>query len=63
MNHRRQGNKRRQPLIAIHAVKDKQMETDLKGAPHRFRVYRIELDECAICHKPRKDHLPEDRAS
>jgi hypothetical protein len=27
-----------------------------KDEPHAFKVYRLGLDECALCHRPFAEH-------
>lgn len=45
-----------QRLRGIHAMSEMRAAADLKGKPHRYKVFRLELDECAECQKPRSEH-------
>jgi hypothetical protein len=45
-----------QQLRGIHEMTERRAKADLKGKPHGYKVFRLELDECAECQQPRGAH-------
>jgi hypothetical protein len=52
-----------QELLGIHAMTEMRAEADLKGQPHRWKLFRLGDDTCAKCRRPRSEHpRPEPRS-
>jgi hypothetical protein len=45
-----------QRLRGIHEMTERRAAADLKGQPHRFKLFRLGDDTCAKCRRPRSEH-------